>query len=221
MDEADRVERELGRLPIFPLPGAVLLPFTLIPLHVFEPRYRKMIRDCAQGAGVLALANIPEEALRAGEPAPKVLPVLGVGVLARVEPLPDGRSNILLRGVLRARIVEELPSAEPYRIVRAERLRDEVGIAERERDAAESLRRLVLALCAARPGPASGALAQMAARDAPAGELADAVAGALVESAEERQALLAELSPERRLIRLGTALASALAQTANASSPRN
>jgi Lon protease-like protein len=122
---------------------------------------------------------------------------------------------------LRARIVEELASGEPYRIVRAERLRDEISPPERERAAAESLRRLVLALCAAQPGATSGALAQIAARAALPGELADTLAGALLESAEERQALLEELSPERRLARLSTAVAVALAQTANVSSPRN
>src|SRR2546430_10534876 len=97
-DDAQRVERQLHRLPIFPLPGAVLLPRGLIPLHVFEPRYRKMVRDCQRGAGVLALANVPAEALRRGEETPRVLPIVGAGLLARVEPLPDGRSNIVLRG---------------------------------------------------------------------------------------------------------------------------
>ncbi|TMB08389.1 MAG: hypothetical protein E6J64_02075 [Deltaproteobacteria bacterium] len=120
-DDAQRVERQLHRLPIFPLPGAVLLPYALIPLHVFEPRYRKMVRDCQAGAGVMALANIPAEP-RATRDPPHVLPVIGAGILARVDPLPDGRSNIVLRGVRRARIVEELPTQEPYRLVRAEPL---------------------------------------------------------------------------------------------------
>ena len=64
MDDLQRVRSQLHRLPIFPLPGAVLLPYALIPLHVFEPRYRKLVRDCEGGAGVMALANIPADALR-------------------------------------------------------------------------------------------------------------------------------------------------------------
>ena len=221
MEDEERVERELARLPIFPLPGAVLLPFTLVPLHVFEPRYRKMIRDCERGAGVLALANIPPDALSAGEHAPRVLPVLGAGLLARVEPLPDGRSNIVVRGALRARIVEELPSGEPYRVVRAERLPDRACDEDRERTAAESLRRLVLAFCAARPGADANALAQMAARAERPGELADVVAGAVVDSAVERQALLEQLSVGLRLAHLEAAVASALARSASPSSARN
>src|SRR3954452_17754467 len=119
MDDQARVRGALLRLPIFPLPGAVLLPHALVPLHIFEPRYRKMTRDCDGGLRALALANIPD-ARAAGERPPRVLPVIGVGVLARVDPLPDGRFNIVLRGVLRARIEEDLPTREPYRLVRAQ-----------------------------------------------------------------------------------------------------
>src|SRR3989442_14240328 len=151
MDDAQRVERQLSRLPIFPLRGAVLLPYALIPLHVFEPRYRKLVRDCQAGACVLALANIPAEALHEGKQQPRVLPVIGAGVLARVDPLPDGRSNIVVRGVLRARIVEELESPEPYRLVRAGRL-PHPGSAAPARLAPE-LRQLGRAGRARRPRP--------------------------------------------------------------------
>jgi uncharacterized protein len=216
MEDAERVERELQRLPIFPLPGAVLLPYGLVPLHIFEPRYRKMIRDCARGSGVLALANLAEP--RRGE-RPRVLPVIGAGVLARVEPLPDGRSNIVLRGALRARIVEELDEGEPYRIVRAEPLRDLATPADAQR--AESLRRLALALCAIRPGTTWAAVAQMAARARDPGQLADAVAGAVIESPSERQTLLEQTSVAHRLARVEAAVAAAIARTANASLPRN
>src|ERR1700693_3057002 len=101
MDDAERIRRALPTLPIFPLPGAVLLPHALVPLHIFEPRYRKMTKDCEGGLRVLALANIPDDHA-AGERPPRVAPVIGVGLLAKVEPLPDGRFNILLRGVRRA-----------------------------------------------------------------------------------------------------------------------
>src|SRR5438132_7528499 len=109
MDDSERLRRALPHLPIFPLPGAVLLPHSLVPLHIFEPRYRKMTRDCEEGLRVLALANVPDDAAAAERP-PRVLPVIGVGILARVERLDDGRFNVVLRGALRARIAEELPS---------------------------------------------------------------------------------------------------------------
>jgi Lon protease-like protein len=213
MDDAQRVERQLHRLPIFPLPGAVLLPYALIPLHVFEPRYRKMLRDCQAGAGVLALANIPDEALRQDRNPPRVLPVIGAGVLARVEPLPDGRSNIVLRGVRRARIVEELPAQEPYRLVRAEALPEPVADAATLERSAEQLRQLVLALCARHPGAAATALVQMAGSAARPGDLADAVGAMIIESPHERQQLLETVSAEERLRRVTRHLAATLAQT--------
>jgi uncharacterized protein len=212
MDDALRVRRQLSRLPIFPLPGAVLLPYAVIPLHVFEPRYRKMIRDCQAGAGVLALANVPQEALRERPERPRVLPVVGAGLLARVDPLPDGRSNIVVRGVLRARIVEELASREPYRLVRAEPLEDVVAEALRIHESAQELRQLVLALCARRPGTAAVALAQVAGSSARAGDLADAVGAMVFESPHERQQLLETLSAEERLRRVAQQVASLLAR---------
>jgi Lon protease-like protein len=213
MDDAQRVEGQLHRLPIFPLPGAVLLPFALIPLHVFEPRYRKMIRDCQAGAGVLALANIPAEAVTERLQPPGVLPVIGAGILARVDPLPDGRSNVVLRGVLRARIVEELPAQEPYRLVRAERLADPEADAAGLERSAQQLRQLVLALCARRPGAAGTALAQMAASKALPGELADAVGAMVIESPHDRQELLETSSAEERLRRVAQHVAATLART--------
>jgi uncharacterized protein len=213
MDDAQRVERQLQRLAIFPLPGAVLLPNALIPLHVFEPRYRKLVRDCQAGAGVMALANIPPDAIRERRDPPRVLPVIGAGILARVDPLPDGRSNIVVRGVLRARIVEEISSQEPYRLVRAEPLRDLPIPASREAALADELRQLVLAFSAWRPGAASSALLQIAGTSASPGELADAVGAAVLESPDERQQLLEVLSPEERLRRVSQRLAVVLAQT--------
>src|SRR3954467_7065697 len=97
MDDQARVRSALPRLPIFPLPGAVLLPHALVPLHIFEPRYRKMTRDCDEGLRVMAMANIPDDEA-AGEKPPRVLPIVGAGVLAKVDKLPDGRFNIVLRG---------------------------------------------------------------------------------------------------------------------------
>src|SRR5438874_9716481 len=211
MDDLQRVRSQLHRLPIFPLPGAVLLPYALIPLHVFEPRYRKMVRDCQAGAGVMALANIPAEA-RASRDPPHVLPVIGAGILARVDPLPDGRSNIVLRGVRRARIVEELSTPEPYRLVRAEALAEPPADAAFLERSAEQLRQLVLAVCARHPGAAATALAQMAGSTAAPGDLADAVGAMILESPEERQHLLETASAEDRLRRVTQHLAATLAQ---------
>jgi Lon protease-like protein len=220
--EIDRVRAELSRLPIFPLPGMALLPGGQIPLHVFEPRYRRLVRDCSRGAGVIGLASIPdgEEGVTDPTRKPRILPVLGAGILVRVERLPDGRSNIVVRGVLRARVEREHESQEPYRLVEAVALADETGDADAAR--ADSLRRLVFALCTAQRTPASAALAQIAGRAVVPGDLADAVAGAVIEDPFERQTILETLSVSRRLLRVERAVSAALALTAgSASSLRN
>ena len=208
MDDAERVRRALPRLPIFPLPGAVLLPHALVPLHVFEPRYRQMTRDCDAGLRALALANIP----------PRVLPVIGVGVLARVDRLADGRFNIVLRGVQRARIEQEHASQEPYRLVRATALGSRPSAAAEQM--ASDLKRLVLALSAALRKEETQALAQLAARANDPGDLADIVAGALLANPRERQGVLEAVELEPRLQLATQAAAAALARTAfNVSAP--
>jgi len=218
MDDAERVRRALPRLPIFPLPGAVLLPHGLVPLHIFEPRYRKMTRDCADGLRVLALANIPDDRAAAEKP-PRVAPIVGVGVLARMDALPDGRFNIVLRGILRARIEEELVSREPYRLVRAVALDSTVGASAAAK--ASDLKRVVLALSAALRNEESQALAQLASRAADPGDLADIVAGALLPSPRERQAVLDALDVGDRLDMVTQAAAAALARTASSAEAPN
>ena len=217
MDDAERVRRALPRIAIFPLPGAVLLPHALVPLHIFEPRYRKMTRDCDEGSRALALANIPDDRAAAERP-PRVLPVIGVGVLVRVDRLPEGRFNVVLRGVQRARIEQELATGEPYRLVRATPLVSRPTPAALQR--ANDLKRLVLALSAALRNQEMQALAQLAARAGDPGDLADIVAAALLADARDRQAVLEAIEIEQRLDLAIQAAAGALARTAsNAEAP--
>ena len=220
MDDSERVKRALSHLPIFPLPGAVLLPRAQVPLHIFEPRYRKMTRDCEEGLKAMALANIPDDTAAGAKP-PRVLPIVGVGVLARVDKLPDGRFNIVLRGAGRARIVEELRSGEPYRLVRAEPLHPELPLSPRVALMADSLKRLILALSAAQRSQEMQTLVQLAARARDPGDLADVIAGALLSSPRERQAVLEAVEILPRLELVTQAAAAALAQTATDASAPN
>ncbi len=220
VDDSERLFRALPHLPIFPLPGAVLLPLSAVPLHVFEPRYRKMTRDCDQGYRVIAVANIPNEEAAVERP-PRVCPVVGVGVLTRVEKLADGRFNIVLRGAGRARILEELPSGEPYRLVRAERLVASLPLSPRVPLLVDGLKRLMLALSAARRTPETQALVQLAARARDPGDLADVVAAAVISTPRERQAVLEAVEILPRLELVTQAAASMLAQTANSAEAPN
>ncbi len=104
------LERALGDLPVFPLPRLVFFPNTMLPLHIFEPRYRKMLADCLAAHRVMAVVRL--------EDCERIAKVAGIGIVSRHEELADGRSNIVLEGVARARL-EELAFCPPYRRARA------------------------------------------------------------------------------------------------------
>ncbi|MBK9065129.1 MAG: LON peptidase substrate-binding domain-containing protein [Acidobacteria bacterium] len=105
--------RRLVRL--FPLPNVVLLPGTTIPLHVFEPRYRRMLADALDSDRLIGMQLLKPGDSGAGE-RPAVYSIGCAGEVVHHEPLEDGRSNILLRGAFRYRIDSEPPTDTPYRI---------------------------------------------------------------------------------------------------------
>jgi Lon protease-like protein len=114
-----------GTARLFPLPNLVLFPRALQPLHVFEPRYRQMTADALAGDRLIApvLLRPGWEAEYAGGPA--VFPVACLGRIVAEQRLPDGRFNLLLRGLCRIRLVEEVPTGKLYRCARAELLHDD------------------------------------------------------------------------------------------------
>lgn len=100
------------RVPLFPLPGAILFPRSQLPLHIFEPRYREMVRDAVEGAGRIAM--IQPHRLDDDNRAP-LYGVGCVGDLVSLEELEDGRFNIVLLGTNRFRIVRE-QEPDSYRV---------------------------------------------------------------------------------------------------------
>jgi hypothetical protein len=100
------------RVPIFPLPGAILFPRSQLPLHIFEPRYREMVRDAIDGAGQIAM--VQPHRLDDDNRAP-LYGVGCVGEIVGVEELEDGRFNIVLLGSNRFRLVRETEVDSPYR----------------------------------------------------------------------------------------------------------
>jgi Lon protease-like protein len=100
------------RLPIFPLPGAILFPRSQLPLHIFEPRYRDMVRDAIDGDGRIGM--IQPHRIDYDNRAP-LYAVGCVGELAGIEELDDGRFNIVLLGTNRFRFVQDLTVDATYR----------------------------------------------------------------------------------------------------------
>jgi len=114
-------------LPLFPLPNLVFFPRTRLPLHVFEPRYRRMVADAVaadQRFGIVLLRPGWESDYFG---APPIFSCGTVGQIEQAVPLEDGRYNILVRGEVRFRVLGEV-GREPYRtarvIVQPEQSRD-------------------------------------------------------------------------------------------------
>jgi Lon protease-like protein len=98
-------------IPVFPLPNVVFFPRMPLPLHIFEPRYREMVRDAARGARMIGMALLRGEWQQDYHGRPPIFAVGTVGEMVRVEELPDGRFNIVLRGLREYAIVRELDRA--------------------------------------------------------------------------------------------------------------
>lgn len=210
----------LPPLPIFPLPRVQLFPRALMPLHVFEQRYREMVRDCASGSGLIALPMLEPGYEDDYEGRPAVRPTCGLGQIVAYDLLPDGRSNIVVRGLSRARIVEELPPAQSYRVVRLETLRDQVGPAFDAPGARTTLNALAEELARRLPTGGDTLLELVRDHDEP-GPLTDILAAALVTDADERQLLLETLDVERRVERLATHLSALIRSLSRAGSAPN
>lgn len=108
---------------LFPLPTVVFFPRTYLPLHIFEPRYRQLVKDAMAGDRLVAVVL-----LRPGHEAvylksAPVHDIAGLGRIVRYEPIPDGRSNIVLEGVARIG-VGDVVSEQPYRTVRVRRVEE-------------------------------------------------------------------------------------------------
>ncbi len=106
-----------GIVKIFPLPNLVLFPGVIQPLHIFEPRYRKMMQDAIESDQLIAVATLrPGWEARSRVVKPEIFPTLCIGKIVTHARLPDGRFNLLLCGARRANVIREIPAELPYRI---------------------------------------------------------------------------------------------------------
>ncbi|MFM5917763.1 MAG: LON peptidase substrate-binding domain-containing protein [Novosphingobium sp.] len=109
------------RVSIFPLTGAILFPGLQLPLHIFEPRYKALIKDALARDRLIGMIQ-PQRNVEGA-------PLYSVGCLGKIgefEALDDGRYNLVLEGQARFRLVRELDAATPFRQVEAELLDEEI-----------------------------------------------------------------------------------------------
>jgi len=108
-----------GTIPVFPLPRALLLPRTELPLNIFEPRYLQMIEDAIRGDRVIGMIQ-PNEPEDGASKIPPLYPIGCAGRLTNFGETGDGRYQVVLTGIARFRIVEELKVLSPYRQCRVD-----------------------------------------------------------------------------------------------------
>lgn len=178
-------------LPLFPMPDAVFFPHTLLPLHVYKPRYRQLVTDAMAGDGLVAVPRWARAMVEGV--APTLVPICGVGRIVRHQELPDGRCNIVLLGLGRVRIDAELPRDLPYRRAQATLLGDRVG-AGGDKALHRVLDTLRLALGQLRAGRPSLVhdLERVLLSDRGPDEFLNVLAHILLQDPDERQAWLEE-----------------------------
>jgi Lon protease-like protein len=114
-----------SEIPLFPLPNVALFPAALLPLHIFEPRYRAMVADALEGERLIGMVMLRPGWERQYDGTPPVYPVGCAGFITHADRLTDGRYNIILQGLEKFRIVGERSAragGDRYRVATVERI---------------------------------------------------------------------------------------------------
>jgi uncharacterized protein len=118
-------------IPIFPLPNVVLFPSVFLPLHIFEPRYREMVADALAGDRIIGMVLLRPGWEGDYEGRPPVYPIGCAGLIAFSEQHPDGRYDIVLRGLEKFRVTAE-DQSRSYRLAQVQPLVEELSAEDRE-----------------------------------------------------------------------------------------
>jgi len=185
----------LEQLGLFPLPEVVLFPGVMLPLHVFEPRYRALIEDAMAAQHLIGVVQIKSATPVDAHGHPTLSSVAGVGEIVRAQRLPGGRFNVVLRGVCRVAL-EELSFVPPSRRARA-RVLPTVASPH----AASDLEALVSCLQSVRSDAFAAELSALgltSTKDLDPGTLADFLAAGLISDGSARQSVLETTSAAER-----------------------
>jgi Lon protease-like protein len=182
---------------LFPLPDFVMFPHVVVPLHIFEPRYRQMTADALEGDRTITMVQISPSA--PGKTWTEPVPIEAVGCLGKIlqhERLADGRFNLLLLGCKRVRLVRELESPKLYRTALIEVLEDQEPSSPDESARSELIGLFRQAYKTHQE--LDSEIAQLLEKPVPLGVLTDLIAHTLALSPAVNQRLLGESSVDRR-----------------------
>ncbi len=210
--ETDGGQGFAGRARLFPLPNLVLYPHVVQALHIFEPRYREMLQDALAGDKLIAMALLAPGWETGYEGRPPLQPMACLGRVATFHELPDGRYNVLLLGLKRIRLLEELPPERSFREALVQVIEDEYppqgaeGRVRIQRKLLEGFRRVLPLL-----PDMQEQVEQFMSSDTSLGILTDILAYSLPLALDEKFLLLSEANVDRRaafladyLTRMGT-----------------
>lgn len=191
-----------GTARLFPLPNLVLFPHVVQPLHIFEPRYRQMMADALEDDRLMALALLQPGWEKDYHNCPPIYPVVCLGRIYEEVKLPDGRFNLLLQGLSRARVVQEVPTDKLYRSAQVELLQEiAVPQPQREQSLLHEIESALRERFVDQP-EAVAQLQQLWTANIALGQLSDVLAFALPLEVEAKQQLLQELDSEKRALLL-------------------
>jgi Lon protease-like protein len=185
-------------VPLFPLPNVVLLPRAVLPLHIFEERYKAMTADALAGPRLIAMALLRPGWEKDYYGRPALEPVVCIGRILSSEKLPDGKFNFLLQGHRRARIVREIHPELAYRTAEVVPLQETPTM---EIDLMNDRQRL---LGLFHQGPLAKTsigrkFAEMLSGPMLTTDIADLIAFNFLDDATQKQSLLADVDPRHRL----------------------
>jgi len=192
---------DLSEVAIFPLPDVVLLPHGMLPLHIFEHRYRDMMEDvlARDDRPLIAMAQFEKGWKDHYMGTPKIHPQVCVGVVGKHERLPDGRFNLVLGGFARATVVREI-QGKSYRRAMLERIVDRPASMPLLEAARQRLRVICVSSSLQHHADASRELLKMVeSNHVEVPVLMDVMVHALCENPEIKQRVLGEADVARRI----------------------
>jgi Lon protease-like protein len=196
--------QQLCAVPLFPLPNVVLFPRAVLPLHIFEERYKAMTADALAGDRLVAMALLKPGWERDYYRRPAIEPVVCVGRILTHELLADGTYNFLLQGITRAKIIAEV-AQQGYRQAQLQELEQTASPAR----ALATLRRQMIQLLdrgALADAPGARQFQRLLQTPMPSADIADLLAFTYLEDVWLKQSLLAEPNVPCRIERLLAAL---------------
>lgn len=191
-----------GLARLFPLPNLVLFPSVVQPLHIFESRYRQLMADALGDDRLITMALLQPGWDKPSLERPAIHPVVCIGKIFKEEKLPDGRYNLLLHGLARARVMQEVPVPKLYRVARVELIEESATFSKKQETRLRRQLGKALLESFAVEQTAEEQLGKLLESPLPLGTLCDVLAFALPLDAEIKQELLAQADVTRRANRL-------------------